>query len=97
MTDLSGDPTFHWEDFHSAGDNLSGAAHDAGYKQGRADLRDEILDVMEAPPTDDPIDTLKRIAEVLEAFVDDGYDYFDQRGQWVLFPSDPTGGAWWRG
>ena len=68
-------------------------ASDEGYSQGRSDLRDEILDILEAPLTDDPVDTLKAIAATIGAF-EDGYDYFDHRGQWVLFPGDPTGGTW---
>jgi hypothetical protein len=66
---------------------------DEGYKQGRFDLREEILDILEAPLTDDPVATLKAIAATIESF-EDGYDDFDNRGQGVLFPGDPSGGTW---
>lgn len=55
------------------------------------DLQEEIQEILDAPQTDDPIDVLKQIAAAVGV---DNYDYFDNRGQWVLFPGDPSGGTW---
>jgi hypothetical protein len=47
------------------------------------DLKDELAGLLTEPWTDDPLDTLKAIAETVGV---EDYTYFDDRGQWVPYP-----------
>jgi hypothetical protein len=56
-------------------------------EQPDAEIAAEIAEALDAPQTDDPVDTLVAIAAIVDPEAG-RYTYFDDRGRWVLYPQD---------